>query len=315
MSAGAAIILIQYLWTDTHRDPNAVIYGPGPELYLLPPAGLMAVSGLSAFMLITDMKGPFVRLFQYAVLFLWSLVTVAVSFGTLISAGEADMRGQGIEDFFPGYLLAYALAGINGVMYFFLHEGHSLRFSYDLRLKSAFGVISIASVGGFVILAIMYMVLLLNPHLSYSLTGHLPNSFLSQAVRDTPEGKAFLARYPDSDIIVFQLFDHPDCCEVTFSYLRNSTDACMSNEHEYWCRPQGPGASLHSRVNWSSDFKDVSVTGISMSCVPVASAGPAADWTVKGDIVQNLKPGNPDCWDIGPPAGPASDKITSLVDR
>jgi len=298
MGAGAVIYLAQYLWTEFHRDPDAVIEGPGPEFYLLPPLGLMAVSALAAFMLITNMEGPFVKAFEYAALVIWSLVTVAMIFGALVTAGEADMRGSGIEDFFPPYLLAYALTGINGVMYFFLHEANTLRFSYDLRIKSAVGVISIASIVGFVILAITYVVLLLNPGLSYSLTGHLPDSFLSQPVRESPEGRAFLARYPDSEIFVFQLFDQPDCCEVTLSYLRNSTDTCISNDVEYWCGPQGPGATLRTQVKVSSDLKIIGMSGMSLSCSAEAIGGQPAHWTVKGNIAQTLRPGNPNCWDI-----------------
>jgi hypothetical protein len=300
MSGWAAIYLAQYFWIEFHRDPDAVIIGPGPEFYILPPVGLMAVSGLAAFMLITDMKGQLVRLFEYAALLVWSLVTVGIVFGAMVSASEADMRGQGIEDFFPQYLLAYALTGVNGVMYFFLHEAHTIRFSYDIRIKSAISAISIASIGGFVIIAITYVVLLQNPDLSYSMTGHLPDSFLSQPVRDSPEGRAFLARYPDSEIIVFQLFDQPDCCEVTLSYLRNSTETCITNEIEYWCGSQGPGATLRTQVNISSDLKNIAVTKMSLSCSAQASGGQPAHWTVKGDIAETLRPENPDCWDIGP---------------
>ncbi|MGH9876823.1 MAG: hypothetical protein ACRD5H_04240, partial [Nitrososphaerales archaeon] len=252
-------------------------------------------------------------LFEYAVLIVWSLVTVGIIFGALVSASEADMRGQGIEDFFPKYLLAYALAGINGVMYFFLHEGHSRRPSYDLRLKSAVGVISIASIGGFVILASTYIALLSNPGLSYSLTGHLPDSFLSQPVRDSPEGKAFLARYPDSEIHVFQLFDHPDCCEVTLSYLRNSTETCISNEVEYWCGSQGPGATLRTRVVASSDLKNIGVVQTWLFCSAEAVGGQPAHWTVKGDIVENLRPENPDCWDLGPSPRPSDVELIEMA--
>jgi hypothetical protein len=252
-------------------------------------------------MLITDMEGPLVRLFEYAALIIWSFVTIGVIFGALISAGEANMRGFGIEDFFPQYLLAYALAGINGLMYFFLHEGHSPRSSYGLRLKSTMGVISIASVGAFVSLSITYLVLLLNPGLSYSLTGHVSDSFLSQPMRDSPEGKAFVARYPDSEIIVFQLFDHPDCCEVTLSYLRVSTDTCISSEVEYWCGPRGPGVTLRTRVVVSDNLENISLAGISLTCRAEAIGGQPASWAVEGDIAQNLRPENPDCWDIGPP--------------
>jgi hypothetical protein len=236
MSVGAAIILTQYLWFYFHPVPNSQVYGPGPEFYLLPPIGLIAVSGLAAFMLITEMKGPFVRLFLYAVLFLWSLVTVAIFLGMLNSVGEADMKGFGIEEIYPQYLWVYALAGVNGMVYFFLHEAHSERAPYRLRLNSPVGIFSIALIGGFVALAVWYMVLLTNPSLSYSATGHLPDSLFSQAVRDSPEGQAFFARYPNSDVYVSQA---PNCCSVTLSYLRDKADTCISREGAYWCRPQG----------------------------------------------------------------------------
>lgn len=300
MSGGAAIYLAQYLWIEFQQDPDRVTIGPGPEFYILPPVALMAVSALAVFMLIAEMEGQFFRLCEYAALIVWSLVTVGVIFGVMISTSEADMRGQGIEDFFPQNLLAYALAGINGVMYFFLYEGHTQRSSYGLKIKSAVGVISIAFVGGFVILAITYFVLILNPGLSYSLTGHLPDSLLSQPVRDSPEGRAFLARYPDSEIIVFQLFDQPDCCEVTFSYLRNRAETCITNEVEYWCGPQGPGATLRTQVTMSSDLNNIAVTRMSLSCSAEATSGQPAHWTVKGDIAETLRPENADCWDIDP---------------
>lgn len=313
MSVGASIFLAKYIWSETHKDPNAIIYGPGPEFYILPPAGLMAVSGLAVYMLVTDLKGSFIKPFQYAVLFIWSLVAVAVFFGTLISVGEADLRGFGIEDIYLPYIVAYAFAGTNGIMYFFLREAHSLRYSYNIRLRSPVGVISIASIGGFVVLSVWYMVLLANPDLSYLSSGHLPDSLFVQAVRDSPEGKAFLARYPNSDVYVFQDPQNPNCCSVTLGYLRDKTDACFSDEREYWCRPQGPGATLYSHVNWSSDTRQAYVSGFSMSCEPVANAGPAAGWTVKGNIVQNLAPGKPDCWDTGPPPRPSDAELVNMA--
>ena len=264
-------------------------------------------------MLITDMKGSFVKPFQYAVLLIWSVVAVAVFFLALASAAEADMKGFGIDAIYPPYLLAYAFAGTNGIMYFFLREAHSLRYSYSIRLRSIVSALSMVSIVGFAVISAWYIVLLADPSLAYSSSGHLPDSFFSQPVRDSPEGKAFLARYPNSDVYVFQDLHDPSCCSVTLGYLRDKTDACFSDQRGYWCHPKGPGASLYSHLKLSSDKKQVSVSELSMSCAAMASAGPDNGWTVKGNIVQNLAPGKPDCWDAGPPPRPSNAELVNMA--
>ena len=60
----------------------------------------------------------------------------------------------------------------------------------------------------------------------------LPDSTLERVALDSPEAKAFLARYPTADVHVMQDFSlpPPDCCEVTLDYIRNKTEVCLTDE-------------------------------------------------------------------------------------
>lgn len=140
----------------------------------------------------------------------------------------------------------------------------------------------------------------------------LPDSALEQPILDSPEAKAFLARYPDSETFVFQDFNAPDCCEVTLSYIGNKTEMCITDEYGYSCGPQGLGARLNARLDVSADLKNITVANIGLYCYAQAGVHPDA-WTVKGDIVQNLRPENPDCWNIGSPPRPSNAELISMA--
>jgi hypothetical protein len=142
----------------------------------------------------------------------------------------------------------------------------------------------------------------------------LPDSALERVALDSPEAKAFLARCPTADVHVMQDFSlpPPDCCEVTLDYIRNNTEVCLTDEYGYLCRYQGPGAMLYARLNVSSDLKTVSIGQTWLQCSDRAEKHPDY-WTVKGNIVENLRLDNPDCWDVGAPPRPSDAELIEMA--
>jgi hypothetical protein len=141
----------------------------------------------------------------------------------------------------------------------------------------------------------------------------LPDSALSEPVLESPQGKAFLTRYPDSQTYVFQDFNNPDCCEVTLGYIQNKTETCISNEREYWCGARGPSATLRTQLNVSSDLKNITMPRMWLFCSAEAVGGQPDSWTVKGDIVESLRLENPDCWHVGPPPRPSDTELIEMA--
>lgn len=120
----------------------------------------------------------------------------------------------------------------------------------------------------------------------------LSDSALAQPVLESPEGKAFLARYPDAKTLVFQDFSDPACCNVDLVHIHNNIET------------QFPRIVLHTHVNVGAGLR-TAVDEMRLSCFNYVN-GQADAWTVRGDIIQNLQSVTPDCWDAGPPP-PLSD--------
>jgi hypothetical protein len=120
----------------------------------------------------------------------------------------------------------------------------------------------------------------------------LPDSALAEPVLRSPEGKAFLARYPESETYVFQDFNLADCCDVVLAHY-------YYNETFYI-----PSMSLDTNVNVSADLSEIAITEMRLLCHI-----PEGVWTIKGDIAQNLQANKQDCWELGPPPTPSNAEL------
>jgi hypothetical protein len=172
-----------------------------------------------------------------------------------------------------------------------------LELKYKIILTSL-GVFAFALFGWFV-----YTLYFMCPA---HMTRCLPESVFINPVAESPEGKAFIAKYPDSKFYVDQTcLEEPDFpCSVSAIHAQNSSF------------PEGPRVTLHTRVNVSSlDNPDISLGEKRLSCVAwvenkMREGVRGLDvWTVRGDIIQNLQPETPDCWQTGPPPPPSDNEL------
>jgi hypothetical protein len=116
----------------------------------------------------------------------------------------------------------------------------------------------------------------------------LPDSEILQPVLESPEGKAFIARYPDYVSNVYQDFYMIPCCSVDLVYIFDDD-------------PQETAVILYANVSASPDLKTIAVDDdMRLACL-IPEGGSSAGWTIKGDIVENLQPGKQDCWESPPP--------------
>jgi hypothetical protein len=293
MTVAAGVILAQYIWGYFTVDRTGVI-GPGPEFYLLPPLALMALFGLAGVMLITDMEGPLLRGIAYTALAISTLIVLILILGVLETLSISKDEAYSIVDSYPFFLGTYAFAGVNGTMYFFLRQRYSRKPLYKLRVNSAFGLVSIVAIAGFVIIIVPYIILSQDPVLSYSMTGYLPNSFFAEPVLDSPAGIAFLTKYPDAQVIVNQYgLGQPDvCCSV----------GIVSSFDE-------PRVELSTKVNVDTTEKNLKVI---LGQQDLYCRGREGDWPVSGAIIQNLHPQSADCWD-NPPAIPSDAELVEMA--
>jgi hypothetical protein len=124
-------------------------------------------------------------------------------------------------------------------------------------------------------------------------------------VAETPEGKAFLAKYLNPKFYVDQTcLEDRVPCSVAFVASQNSSF------------PAGPSVALDTQVNVSSfDNPDISIGKKWLSCFGWVERKMFEEvrgldvWTVRGDIIQNLQPDAPDCWEVGPPPPPADSEL------
>lgn len=127
----------------------------------------------------------------------------------------------------------------------------------------------------------------------------LPDSVFIKPVTETPEANAFLSKYPDPNFYVDQMcLEQPiNPCSVDIVHNQNSSF------------PEGPRISLVTQVNITSfENPNPSMGEKRLSCIGYAN-GQLDVWTINGDIVQNLHPEKPDCWDIGPRPPPSRDEL------
>jgi hypothetical protein len=131
------------------------------------------------------------------------------------------------------------------------------------------------------------------------MTKCLPESVFIEPVTETPEGKAFLAKYPDPEFHVDQM-----CLEDR--NVTCSVDIVQSQDPSV---PEGARVTLVTHVNVTSfSNPDVSIGEKRLACVNWVN-GQLDVWTVRGDILQKLQPETPDCWDAGPPPPPSDDEL------
>lgn len=116
---------------------------------------------------------------------------------------------------------------------------------------------------------------------------------------ETPEGKAFLAKYPEPKFYVDQT-----CLDS--SVFPCSVDIVHNQNASF---PEGPRVTLATQVNITSfGNPDPSIGEKRLYCVGVAD-GKLDVWTVRGDVMQNLQTETPDCWDNGPPHPPSDNEL------
>jgi hypothetical protein len=174
-----------------------------------------------------------------------------------------------------------------------------LRLEYKLVLLigGSIVVIALAWFGSF-----LYSYLACQPHM----TRCLPESVFIEPVTQTPEAKAFLGKYPDAKFYVDQtcLEDRGYPCSVDIVHNQNSSF------------PEGARVRLETQVNVTSfSNPDPSIGEKRLSCVSwvankeLIGIGQLNSWTVRGDMIQNLQPDTPDCWDTGPPAPPSDNEL------
>lgn len=126
----------------------------------------------------------------------------------------------------------------------------------------------------------------------------LPDSAILQPVLDSAEGKAFTARYPDYTSTVLQDFygmnafvSRYPCCTVEL--FHGADDKAII---------------LHANVSASSDLKTISVDDTAIECLVSDGVG-WGGWMLKEDVVENLRPGEPECWESPPPTPSDQDLI------
>jgi hypothetical protein len=167
-----------------------------------------------------------------------------------------------------------------------------------LELKDKIILLVVGSVGVFAFAWFAYF-LYLDSVCPAHMTKCLPESVFIRPVTETPEGKAFLAKYPDPQFYVDQtcLEERIFPCSVDIVHNLNSSV------------PEGARVTLVTQVNVSSfSNPNPSIGGKRLSCVGLVD-GQLDVWTVRGDIMQNLQPKTPDCWDTGPPPPPSDNDL------
>lgn len=128
----------------------------------------------------------------------------------------------------------------------------------------------------------------------------LPNSAILQPVLESPEGKAFIARYPDYISNVYQDFYMTQCCSVDLVHVVDEGGA------------EETGIMLLVNVSVSPDLRRITAGGMRLSCF-IPEGGSAAFWTINGDIVENLQADRQDCWEAGPPPLPTDQELIEMA--
>jgi len=129
----------------------------------------------------------------------------------------------------------------------------------------------------------------------------LPDSAILEPVLKSPEGKAFVQKYPNYTSNVMQDFYMQRCCQVNLQYIAHIKNLTDSDGNE-------PAAMLTAYVSVSKDLKKRTVDDdIRFSCI-INTEG----WTVRGSIVENLRAEKHNCWET-PPSVPANQELIDIA--
>jgi hypothetical protein len=128
----------------------------------------------------------------------------------------------------------------------------------------------------------------------------LEDSAILQPILESPEGKAFITRYPDYIPIVYQDFYMAQCCSVDLAYVVDETDYGET------------GIILYANVSVSPDLKRITAGGMQLACL-IPAEGSTSGWTIKGDIVHSLQAERQDCWETGPPPLPTDQELIEIA--
>jgi|GEM_PF-5264448 len=128
----------------------------------------------------------------------------------------------------------------------------------------------------------------------------LPDSAILQPILESPEGKAFTARYPDYVSIVYQDFYMTQCCSVDLVHILNETGL------------EETGIILYANVSVSPDLKRITAAGMRLACL-IPEGDLTVGWTIKGDIIENLQAEKQHCWEVGPPPLPTDQELIEIA--